>query len=490
MKSLPGEYPLELLLHTLPAGMFLVDTRQQVTYWNKEAERITGYPAEEAVGQHCSFLEGIPCGLSCGLLDPRIPKPQVGIPCIITSREGRKLQLLKSVDELRDEQGRLLGGVETFIDVTELKNREQELRRQKGVLKETVRQRTAEISAGRKRLRSILDAMVDPAYIVSENHQIEFANQPMKKAFGPLTGTVCHQSFFGLSAPCPWCPMPEVQRRESVCQERYYEAVGRTFELCHSPLSCEDGRVCKLTVMRDISERKEAEDRLLAANRELDEFVRTISHDMRSPLTPIIGFAEFLRENYADRLDSQAQEMLLEIEKQGIKALNLLEDLLELSRVGRLDPPDEAVNLNRLVEEVINELREPIALENGRVSITRLPPLALPETLLAQLFTNLIGNAVLYAGEGGFPVEVGGEQKGNRLRYFVRDHGPGIPQQERERIFELFYRGSTRANTTGTGIGLATVRKIVRLYHGRIWVEETPGGGSTFWVEFPAEKKH
>jgi signal transduction histidine kinase len=273
-----------------------------------------------------------------------------------------------------------------------------------------------------------------------------------------------------------------------VYQERFYETVGRTFELCHSPLKDEDDHISKLAVFRDITERKEAEKRLLAANRELDDFVLSIAHDMRSPLCPIIGFAEFLRDNYADKLDEQGLGMVDEIEKQGLKALDLLEDLLKLSQVGRLEPPEKAVDLTRLVREVQKELRAPITQGNVTVQLAPLPPLSLPATLLFQLFTNLISNAISYAGSAGSPIEVGGQRNKERVRYFVRDHGPGIPEEERERIFDLFYRGSSPG--TGTGIGLATVRKIVRLYNGRIWVEETPGGGSTFWVEFPLSKNN
>ncbi len=489
MKNLLEFFTPEQMLQNLPAGLFLVDTHQHITYWNTEAERITGYPADLAVGRHCSFLEGIPCGKFCGLFDESIPKPVIGVPCIIKARNGRSLHLLKNVDYLRNEDGRIVGGVETFIDITEHKECEMELRREKLSLEKKVRQRTAQINAARKRLRDILDAMVDPAYIVGNDHHIEFANRAMEKTFGPLAGKICHQSFFGFSGPCPWCPMPQVRQGKSVCQERFYESVERTYELCHSPLEDENGHISKLAVFRDISERKEAEKRLLAANRELDDFVHTIAHDMRSPLSPIIGFAEFLRDNCSDKLDEQGLDMLDEIEKQGLKALDLLEDLLKLSQVGRLEPPAKAVDLTRLVREVQKELRAPIARENVTVKLAPLPPLALPATLLSQLFTNLISNAVRYAGGADSPIEVGGKHSKEWVRYYVRDHGPGIPEEERERIFDLFYRGSTRGKTPGTGIGLATVRKIVRLYNGRIWVEETPRGGSTFWIEFPLKEK-
>jgi signal transduction histidine kinase len=102
---------------------------------------------------------------------------------------------------------------------------------------------------------------------------------------------------------------------------------------------------------------------------------------------------------------------------------------------------------------------------------------------LFQVFHNLIGNAIRYGCKPGDIIEVGGERKAENVRLYVRDHGPGIPEEERDLIFEPFCRGTTGKDEKGTGIGLATVQKIARLYDGRAWVEETSGGGSTFWVE-------
>jgi signal transduction histidine kinase len=105
---------------------------------------------------------------------------------------------------------------------------------------------------------------------------------------------------------------------------------------------------------------------------------------------------------------------------------------------------------------------------------------------MSQIFDNLIGNAARYAGKEGGPIEVEGEKNGNIVRFIVRDHGSGIPAEERGPIFEVFYRGVTGKAVPGTGVGLATVKKIARLYGGNAWAEETPGGGATFCVEMEA----
>lgn len=228
-----------------------------------------------------------------------------------------------------------------------------------------------------------------------------------------------------------------------------------------------------------ITERRAAEERLRESNRELEAFVYTISHDLRSPLTPIIGYAEFLRAEYADRLDERALDILGEIEGQAERMLNLLEDLLDLAQAGHLERPDEPVDAKEALREVLRELESQFPETAHHVVVKPLPPAHLPKTLLSQIFQNLIGNALRYSGG---EIEVGGEREDGRVCYYVMDHGPGIPAQERDRIFEVFYRGSTAGKNRGTGVGLATVRKIARSYGGKAWVEETPGGGSTFRI--------
>lgn len=234
---------------------------------------------------------------------------------------------------------------------------------------------------------------------------------------------------------------------------------------------------------REIEKRKRLEAQLREANREMESFVYTVSHDLRTPLTPIIGYAEFLQEDCREILDPSAMECLAEIETSGHKMLALMEDLLALARVGRIERPVEPVDVGTVVAEVLEDLAKEIARQGVRVECESLPSLRVPSTFLVQLFDNLVGNALRYAGGEGQTIVVGGGRKGERVTFFVRDHGPGIPAEERGRIFEVFFRGSTGKGVRGTGIGLATVQKIAKTYGGRAWMEQTPGGGSTFLVE-------
>ncbi len=477
--------PLEKTLQTIPSGLFLVDRQQRIIYWNAEAERITGYRAAEVVGQHCSVLRGIPCGRRCGLYDPELPKPIIGRRCNIRGRDGRHLSLVKNVNYLLDADGQVVGGIESFIDISRQRDLERQLRRSQSHLESQVRQRTAELAGEKVRLHMVLDAMADFAYIAAGDFRVLFMNRAMLEVFGPPGDAPCHQVVFDRPAPCPWCPMEQVLDLQTVREERQLGVNHRTYEVLHTPLRAAGGEVQKMAVFRDVTERKEAEEKLREANRELEAFVATVSHDLRSPLTPIMGYAEFMRDKYREVLDELGLDCLAEIERQGERMLALMEDLLVLARVGKLAAPAEPVATEAVIRKVVGEFAEELIERQVRLTIGSLPPLPVPETMLAPLFSNLLANALRY-GLGSDPrVDIEGNSEEGRRRILFRDHGPGIPAEERERIFDPFYRGSTSGETPGTGIGLATVRKIVRLCGGQVRVEETPGGGSTFILDFP-----
>jgi PAS domain S-box-containing protein len=233
----------------------------------------------------------------------------------------------------------------------------------------------------------------------------------------------------------------------------------------------------------DISERRQAEEKLKGAYRELDAFVYTASHDLRTPITVVSGYAELLREECQDKLTEEARDYLAAIDRHCAKMVGLIDDLLTLAKAGSIEPPELPVDADQIVREVRVELESEIRRTGARLDIQPLPAVRVPDTLLAEIFENLIGNALRYAAAPGAVIEVGGTRSDDKVRFYVSDHGPGIPREEAARIFDVFYRGSTGKQLLGSGVGLATVQKIARLYGGRAWVEETPGGGATFLVE-------
>ena len=282
---------------------------------------------------------------------------------------------------------------------------------------------------------------------------------------------------------CDDCPLPQVLQGQIVRQEKTISETGRTYEIIHSPYPLAKSPTHKLAVSRDITERTATRRQLQQTNRELDAFVSTVSHDLRSPLTPLIGFAELLEERYGEQFDDIGRECIAEIKKTAEKMKDLLEDLLTLSRVGQLKSSEKPLNTTEIAEDVLLELADKVLEHHAKVKIDKLPEVKMPESLLLDLFRNLLGNALKYAAEHDPRIEVSGQQFSDRVRFVVVDHGPGIVATERETVFEPFKRGSSGKESPGTGIGLATVAKIARVSGGNAWVEETPGGGATFIVD-------
>jgi len=485
--SLIDQLQLGDVLGTIPSGLFVVDLNMIVRYWNRAAERITGYSAEEAVGRHCSFLEGIPCGDSCGLYDEAVEKPVIGARCTIVKKSGQTVSLLKNIDYLRDGKGRIVGGVESFIDISRQKELEESLRQHAADLENRIEERTWELARSEARFRTVLDAMDDLAYISTQDFRLSFVNRAMRDQFGDILGGLCHAELYGFEAVCPWCPMERIRTNLTVRDERSFGPQRRIYEILHSPLQSDDGLIHKLAVCRDITERKAAEENLREANRELDAFAHTISHDLRGILSPVVTYMDYLGEQYGEVLDNQILQILGEVERQSERAIALLDDLLDLAQVGYVEPSGRMVALGKLVEEVETELRGAGLLGSHRLEVSDLPETWIPESLAYQVLVNLIRNACLYTDPKSGPIEIGCRLEGELNIYYVRDHGPGVSAEERKSIFEIFFRGQTAGQKRGTGVGLAIVRKIALRCQGNAWVEETPGGGATFCVSLSAQ---
>lgn len=237
----------------------------------------------------------------------------------------------------------------------------------------------------------------------------------------------------------------------------------------------------------ELAHRRITEEELRIANQELDAFVRTASHDLRAPLTVIISGTEFLRSELAGRLNAEQERLLDTIGSQGERMSRLIKDMLMLARIGTVDQPPEIVDPAAVAAQAIGDLQEEITV-SCRIETGVMQPLLAHSSLVYQLLLNLIGNAVRYGANPEHPVRIEGGPTSSGYLFSVIDRGPGVPAEERLRIFDVFYRINGR-ETQGSGIGLATVKKIARYYNGQAYVEETPGGGATFRVEIEILKE-
>ncbi|MFO7576581.1 MAG: PAS domain S-box protein, partial [Pelovirga sp.] len=299
-------YPVDRLFRVVPAGIFLVNCDKIITYWSDEAERITGYCAAEVVGRSCHELHDEPCCHDCYLFDRAVHGPLAAQSCSFIHKDGRRLSLCKNVDLLRNAAGEIVGGIEAFVDRTGYE----------------------EVELERNSLRSVLNGMYDPVYICDRSYRLLFVNQAMERLLGAITGQLCYRALYGRDDACPDCPLEVVLQGGAGRQETSLIDTQRIFEVLHSACQFHLQPECKMGVCRDITERLAIRRRLQQVNRELDAFVSMVSHDLRSPLTPLIGYAELLQDRCAPALDEIGRESLGQILMTAEKMQELLEDLL------------------------------------------------------------------------------------------------------------------------------------------------------------------
>ena len=233
---------------------------------------------------------------------------------------------------------------------------------------------------------------------------------------------------------------------------------------------------------------KRLNDALREKNEEMEQFVYTVSHDLKAPLITSNGFLAALKEDLDnDDLEGVADAMR-RIEGANSRMSRLIEDLLELSRVGRVRHRPEWIDTNATIAEVVAQLATHLSAAQARVEVAaNLPPVYVDRIRFVQVLENLLTNAIKYGAPGSDrPLEVGVVEHACELRLYVRDYGPGVADSDKKRIFGLFERGNSKL--AGTGVGLAIVARIAKIHGGESWVESR-GAGATFWVSFarPAE---
>ncbi|SCY06016.1 PAS domain S-box-containing protein [Nitrosospira sp. Nl5] len=245
-----------------------------------------------------------------------------------------------------------------------------------------------------------------------------------------------------------------------------------------------------VAMMRDISERKlveEQKSRLMAelesANEELKDFAYVVSHDLKSPLRAIGALADWLSTDYADKFDDEGKEHMRLLVSRVHRMSNLIDGILQYSRVGRVKEALIKLDLGQVVQEVIDLLSPPV---NVTISVEApLPNIIAEPTRVQQIFQNLLSNAIKYMDKPRGEIRIGCSAEGDQWKFSVSDNGPGIEPRHFEKIFQLFQTLAPRDRIESTGVGLALVKKIVEMYGGRIWVESVPGEGSTFFFTLP-----
>ncbi|WP_199509581.1 sensor histidine kinase [Nucisporomicrobium flavum] len=238
----------------------------------------------------------------------------------------------------------------------------------------------------------------------------------------------------------------------------------------------------------DIARREAVEQQLRRRESELVGFAGVVAHDLRSPLSRITGYADFLREEAAGRLDPVHRDFLERLYAGAQRMQSLIDDLLDYAMADNRLLTSAQVDLGRLVDDIVRERVTGLGDRPAAVTVEPLPTVAGDPVLLRQVLDNLIGNALKYTPYGHDPsVEVTCRPDGTGWRIEVADHGIGIPPEQRETVFTAFTRAGGSEGYPGTGLGLAIVHRIVERHGGRVGVDGNDGGGSRFWFTLPGE---
>ena len=230
-------------------------------------------------------------------------------------------------------------------------------------------------------------------------------------------------------------------------------------------------------------------EELICKNQEVENFIHIISHDLKAPIVSIQGFASILKTELGNSLQGTNLDYFNRIQANAQQMNSLIADLLEFSRVGRIEDEKKSVETTELLKEILEELKPEMDKKHVHVRLeSHFPALWGSSKRLGQVFTNLIANAVKYIGSPTEPMIEIGYMDSNKEPFctlWVKDNGIGIKKEFHEKIFQIFQRAPNRLNVEGSGIGLSIVKKIVELNGGRVWVESEEGKGSQFFVTWP-----
>ncbi len=249
----------------------------------------------------------------------------------------------------------------------------------------------------------------------------------------------------------------------------------------------EELRVANEQLQEEIAERKQAgevlrrtAEELARSNQELEQFAYVASHDLQEPLRVVTGYVQLIERRFKGQLDADADQFIDYIVDGASRMRQLITDLLNYSRVGTRGAAMSPTAVEAVLGRVLADLREVIAESGAAVTHDPLPNVLADEMQLAQLFQNLIGNAIKFRSERRPEIHVSASRDGDGWLFSVRDNGIGIEKQYRDQVFVIFQRLHTRQKYPGTGIGLAICKRIVERHGGRIWLDSTPGQGTTF----------
>ena len=273
----------------------------------------------------------------------------------------------------------------------------------------------------------------------------------------------------------------DIKNKEGKFEVRYWSPVnspvlnknGELVQIIHRVLDVTEEYRLKLQTEQLIKELK-------TANHELESFSYSVSHDLRAPLRAVNGYAQMLKEDFGSKLDEEGQRIIGAIRYNATKMGNLIDDLLNFSRLGRKELHRTLINMNELTEGVIMDVNK-LFEHKSRIRVEKLHPIRADYGLMHQVMFNLLSNAVKYSSKKEDPcIWISSEESNGTITFSIRDNGDGFDMKYYDKLFGVFQRLHTQNEFEGTGVGLAIVQRIVAKHGGRVWAEGKRGEGAVF----------
>jgi PAS domain S-box-containing protein len=526
------EYALRKSIEeSLLVGIAAVDQEGRQSYVNPSFCKMVGWSKEELLGAKPPFVYWPPEEVGNITLAFRqvlaSELPGGSLEARFQRRNGERFDAFVLFSPLRDGRGNVIGWIGSIGDITEQKKKNEDIRKLNRELEQRVTERTAELEAANRRLRESeeearlqlaeLETIYDSAPVGLCVFDPQLTYRRINKRMAEISGLPVEDHI----GRTPWEVVPELAYKAEALMMQVVETgqplidveitgetpvhpgAPRTWNAQWLPLKDKEGRILGINVVaQEITERKKAEEEIKAlnedlkrraveletTNKELEAFTYSVSHDLKAPLIVAGGFCKRLSELYAEKLDIKGDHYLQRIQE-SCRHMNLLiGDLLNLSRVTTSKIKLERIDLSDVVKSIATRLQE--------TQPERKPSLRIPKGITAKgdsrllriALENLLDNARKFTSrKKNAKIEFGAmKTRGGEPTYFVRDNGCGFDMSKADRLFKPFQRLHGDEEFSGTGIGLATVHRIITRHGGRIWAESEVNKGTTFFFTLPS----